>query len=115
MTVANIRLSPKIGVTPGERRLPQFVSADVSLFGDFSSAAESDQLDKTVNYSRVVEAVEAVASARPYNLIEALAYQIGRMVLEVFPVATQVTVRVRKIPKSLAEKADYVEVETHLP
>jgi dihydroneopterin aldolase len=114
MTIANIRLNPRIGVTPGERRLPQSVLADVLVLADLSAAAESDRLEKTVNYSKVLEAVEEVAGARPYNLIEALAYQVGRRVLELFPVE-QVTVRVRKMPRSLTEKADYVEVETHLP
>jgi len=114
ITIANLRLNPRIGVTPGERRLPQPVCADIRLSGDFGEAAATDQLERTVNYSRVVEVVEAAAAERPYNLIESLAYEIARQVRASFEVH-EVTVRVRKMPKSLMEKVDFVEVEIQVP
>ena len=114
ITVSNIRLNPKIGVTPGERRIPQCVFADVTMWGNFGSAAETDQLERTVNYSKVLETVEEVAGAQAYNLLETLAHRIGSRVLNVFPI-DRVSIQVRKTPKSLAGKADHVEVEIQLP
>ena len=110
LTLANIQLMPRIGVTPGERRLPQLCQADVTVYGDFSAAASTDELDNAINYSKIHAAVLGSSHEREYNLIETLAYQIARDVLRSFP-ATRVSVRVRKRPASLAGKLDFVEVE----
>jgi 7,8-dihydroneopterin aldolase/epimerase/oxygenase len=114
ITLSGIKIHPRIGVTPGERRLPQPCLADVDLYGDFAPAAESDMLDRTVNYSSVLRMVQDVAQAREYNLIESLAYSIGRRILLEFQ-AIRVNVRVRKRPMSLVEKLDCIEIEISCP
>jgi len=110
VTVAGIRLQPRIGVTPGERRLPQPCEADITLWGDFEAAAATDALDKALDYSRVLKIALETAHSREYNLVETLAYEIARKILRSFP-ADRVGVKVRKRPESLAEKIDFVEVE----
>jgi len=110
ITVSGIRLHPRIGATPGERRLPQPCQADVLLWGDFAAAASTDSLDKAVNYSKVIEFTLETAHAREYNLVETLAYAIARKLLQELPVA-RVVVRVRKRPASLMEKIEFIEVE----
>jgi len=114
ITVSGVRLRPRIGVTPGERRMPQPCQADVEVWGDFEAAASTDSLDKAVNYSRIVERVIETAHAREFNLLETLGYTIAREVLRAFP-AQRVRVRVRKRPESLIEKLDFVEVEVQEP
>lgn len=109
ITLAGVKLRPRIGVTPGERRLPQPCEADVTLWGDFGSAADSDSLEKAVDYSRVLEAIGATAQRREYNLIETLAHRIARDILESFPVK-RVEVRLRKRPASLQRQLEFVEV-----
>jgi dihydroneopterin aldolase len=108
--MAGIKLQPRIGVTPEERRLPQPCLTDVTLWGDFEAAASTDELDKALDYSRVLNVVLETAHSREYNLIETLAYEIARRVLRSFP-ADRVGVKVRKQPASLAEKMEFVEVE----
>lgn len=110
ITLARVKLRPRIGVTPGERRQPQQCDADVTLWGDFESSAHTDSLDKAVDYGAVLAAVLDVAHAREYNLIESLAHAIARRVLSAFPVR-RVGVRLRKYPASLAAGLDSVEVE----
>jgi len=110
LTLANVKLMPRIGVTPGERRQPQLCQADVTLYGEFAAAASTDELDKALNYSKIHATVLQSSHEREFNLLETLAYQIARDVLRSFP-ATRVDVRVRKRPASLADKLDYVEVE----
>jgi dihydroneopterin aldolase len=110
LMLANIRLMPRIGVTPGERRQPQLCQADVTVYGDFEAAATSDELDKALNYSLIHERVIETAHAREYNLLEALAYRIARDIRSAFP-ATKVNVRLRKRPASLSDKLDFIEVE----
>ncbi len=105
-----IKLRPRIGVTPGERRFPQACSADVAIWGDFEAAASTDDLADTLDYSSVLAKVIEVAHMREYNLVEALAYRIARGLLEAFPIL-RVNVKVRKQPASLIDKLDYIEVE----
>jgi dihydroneopterin aldolase len=110
LTLNGIKLQPRIGVSPGERRFPQPCHADVAVWGDFEAAASTDSLDKAINYSQVLATVLETAHAREYNLLETLAYRIARDVLQSYP-ATRVRVSVRKRPASLAAKLDHIEVE----
>ena len=110
LTLSGIKLRPRIGVNAGERRFPQACSADITICGDFEAAAATDDLAHALDYTRILERVEEVAHAREYNLIETLAYQVARAVLQAFP-AFRVHVKIRKLPAVLAGKIDYVEVE----
>jgi len=111
LTLANIKLMPRIGVTPGERRQPQLCQADVTIWGDFEAAAATDELQRALNYSKIYQKVMESAHAKEFNLLETLAYQVARDVLTSFPVH-KVNVRLRKRPASLADKLDFIEVET---
>ncbi len=114
ITLAGIKIRPRIGVTPGERRLPQPCLADVVIYGDFEAAASTDSLDRAINYSQVLLTVLETAVAREYNLLETLAYSLGRSILRAYP-AHRVVVKVRKRPMSLVEKLDFIEVEVEQP
>ncbi len=110
ITLAGVKLLPRIGVTPGERCMPQSCDVDVTLWGDFEAAASTDSLNRTLDYSEVLAKVIEVSHAREYNLLETLAYSISQEVLRCFP-ARRVTVKVRKRPASVADKLDFIEVE----
>jgi dihydroneopterin aldolase len=110
LALMGIKLRPRIGVTPGERRFPQACSADVAIWGHFEAAASTDDLADTLDYGSVLAKVIEVAHIREYNLVEALAYRIARALLEAFPVL-RVNVKVRKQPAALVDKLDYIEVE----
>jgi len=114
LALMGIKLRPRLGVTPGERRFPQACTADVILLGDFEAAAATDELAAALDYSRIVTRVIEVAHRREYNLLETLAYQLSRAVLEAFP-AQRVVVKVRKQPATMLEKLDHIEVEVEQP
>ena len=52
---------------------------------DLSRARRSDDLEDTVNYAAVVEAVRAAFTAQSYDLIERAAQAVCDAVLEGFP------------------------------
>jgi 7,8-dihydroneopterin aldolase/epimerase/oxygenase len=110
MTLAGIRLYPRIGVTAEERSVPQECQADLTLWGSFEAAAANDTLDRSVDYSQILSMAQKVAGAREYSLLETLAYGIVRSVLQSFPVA-RVRIKLRKRPLSLLKDLDFVEVE----
>jgi dihydroneopterin aldolase len=83
------------GALPAERELGQPFSIDLKLYCDLQPAGLSDDLSKTVDYSRVFTVVEEIVTGKPFQLIESLAEQIAAVILKEFPV-TRVLVRVRK-------------------
>lgn len=110
LSLVGVRLQPRIGVTPGERRVPQACSADITVWGSFEAAAAADDLTAAIDYTSVLEKIIEVAHGREYNLVETLAYRLARAVLQYFP-AQRVNVIVRKQPATLAGSLDHVEVE----
>ncbi len=69
------------GVFEFERRDGQEFVVDVVLHVDASAAAASDDLAHTVHYGELAEAVHAVITGEPVDLIETLAARIADVVL----------------------------------
>jgi len=114
ITLAGIRIYPRIGTNAEERSAAQECQADLTLWGDFEAAAATDALDKGIDYCQVLLTVQETANAREYNLLETLAYRIIRAVLQGFPVS-RVKVKLRKRPASLMDQIAFVEVEVQEP
>jgi 7,8-dihydroneopterin aldolase/epimerase/oxygenase len=110
MTIAGIKLYPRIGVTAEERSVPQECQADLTLWDNFEAAAAADALDQSIDYCQILSAVQKVAEVHEYILLETLAYRIVRSVLQSFPV-DRVRIKLRKRPSSLLKDLDFVEVE----
>ena len=110
ITLAGIKLFPRIGVTPEERSDPQQCEADLTIEDNFEGAAAQDSLDSSIDYSAVLDAVRKTAHAGEFSLLETLAYRIVRLVLQEFPVK-RASIKIRKRPAGLVDQIDYVEVE----
>ncbi len=91
-----VRFSAYHGVNPEERRQGQRFVVDVRLETDLRQAGIGDDLAQTVNYSSVYKRVKAIMEGPPRDLIETVAEEIARVLLTDFPIATAVTVTVRK-------------------
>lgn len=78
---------------------------------DLRRAGQTDDLDASVNYAEVYRCVCAECTARPYNLIEAVAEAIASTLLKRFPPVQAVKVRVKKPQAPLPGHFDYVGVE----
>jgi len=92
--LAGLELRGYHGATEEERREGQRFLFDVELTAD-ATAAQTDDLEDTVDYRQVVTAVREVSDARAYTLLEALAAATAETLLARFPVE-RVRVRVRK-------------------
>jgi len=110
LKLSGIKIFPRIGVTPEERAAAQECQADVVISGDWSGAAATDDLARSIDYCLVLEKVRETAASREYVLLETLAHAIKQSVLTGFPVET-VQVRVRKRPEVLRGMLDFVEIE----
>lgn len=77
LEVRGIRAVGRHGVLDEERRQGQPFIADIALAVDIASAASTDDLDRTVDYSVVAQAVYAELAGEPVDLIETLAQRIA--------------------------------------
>lgn len=102
------------GVNPEEKVVPQRFLTSVTIYSDILPAAESDDLDKTVSYSAVKKAVKNFVEGNCFDLIETLATRLARELLQDFPLAEGVKVKVKKPDAPMSGKFDYVAVETEL-
>ena len=93
ITMNGIDVYAHHGVHPAERELGQRFVIDVSLFGDWTAAARSDELDQALDYVAVHRRIREVTASTSFQLLEALAEVICEALLDEFPVArTLVTV-----------------------
>jgi 7,8-dihydroneopterin aldolase/epimerase/oxygenase len=84
-----------IGIYDWERGVKQRLEIDLEMWKDLRAAAKSDAIEDTLNYKSVAKRVLAFVEASQYRLVEALAGEIARIVLEEFEVA-RVRVTVHK-------------------
>jgi len=79
---------------------------------DSVPAAETDDLDKTVDYQLAYSIIEQVMVAEePAALIETLAYRAATRLIEELSVLESVSVKVRKRSVPLGGLCDYAEAE----
>lgn len=99
------------GVLSDEQSLGGKFEVDVDLHVDLSGGARTDDLQQTVNYERVYDAIKQLVLGKKYRLIEALAETIADGLLAEFKKVQNVVVRVRKPSAPVKGVIDYVEVE----
>ena len=84
------------GVNPEEKENGQKFILDIAMQADISRAAQTDDLNETVNYAAVRKTVNAVFTAQKYDLIERAAQVVCDAILENYPKVQSVTVELKK-------------------
>ena len=107
--VAGLRELGVHGVLPEEQSRPQPFEVDVELEVDLVTAGQSDELDDTVDYAAVSEAVSRVVKNERYQLLERLATRIGE-VCRTDERVSAVTVTIRKLHPPVRAMLDHVAV-----
>jgi dihydroneopterin aldolase len=97
------------GVLPEEQLRPQPFEVDIELLVDVAAAGASDDLDDTVDYSAVCEAVSRVVSSEQYQLLERLATRIAE-VCRADPRVETAIVEVRKMHPPVRALCNHVGV-----
>lgn len=98
------------GVNPEEKEKGQPFVADITAHADLSRASQTDDLNDTVNYSKMSKAVRKVMHEEKYNLIEKVAGRICEELLAEFPGISEVEVTLKKPRAPMSGDFDYVAV-----
>jgi len=99
-----------IGINDWEREKQQDILINISLFGDFRSAGDSDDIADTINYRTVTKKVIKHVETSKRFTVEALASDIARICLEE-PGVQRARVRVEKPGALRFARSVGVEIE----
>ncbi|HWQ93433.1 MAG TPA: dihydroneopterin aldolase, partial [Clostridia bacterium] len=106
ISIVDLEVFYSVGVTDQERAQPQRLHLTVHLTVDFTSAALSDRIEKTINYHQIVTDLLKFGENRSWKLIEKLAVNIADTLFATYhPQAVQVEVK-----KFIIPQARYVSV-----
>ena len=100
------------GVYEHERELGQHFYVDVEIIADLSKAGETDNVEETIDYSKVYGQVKSIIENHRFQLLEAASAHVANTVLKNYPLAEVVTVRIRKPSIPLTGQLDYIQMET---
>lgn len=98
-----------IGVYDWERKYQQRLIVDVELSADLTMAAQTDDVDKTLNYAEIAQGISDFAAKSQFKLIEALASHMVDWLLQTFPMLK--TVRLKLSKPDILANAKNVAVE----
>lgn len=94
--VEGIRLYGFHGCLDEEGKIGTEYNADVTVWGDLKYAAQTDELNDTLDYVTINKVVEAEVSVRA-KLIETVAERIITRILEEMPPVQKVKVKLSKL------------------
>jgi 7,8-dihydroneopterin aldolase/epimerase/oxygenase len=106
ITIKDLEVFYCVGVPDEERAKPQRLLLTIEMTFDFTSAAVSDRIQKTIDYYAVAQTLLNYGEGRSWKLIEKLSANLADMILNEFQ-PQAVTVEVKKF---VIPQAQYVSV-----
>jgi dihydroneopterin aldolase len=94
--IRDFRLNITVGIYDWERVAPQTVQFDLEIGISSTRAAQSDTIDDTIDYAKVVQRIEESLRDNKIGLLEKLAEHIAQLVRDEFK-APWVKVSVTKL------------------
>lgn len=96
ITLTNCAFFARHGVYSEEEALGQRFFVDAALRVDGGTSLEEDRIEGTVDYGVAFQVIEEIVMGRRRYLIEALALDIARGLLDRFPMVVDAQITVRK-------------------
>ncbi len=82
--IRELKIDTVIGIFDWERKIRQTVSLDIEMATDIREAARSDDIEDTLSYKDVAKRLIEFVEASDYELVEALAEEICRILRDEF-------------------------------
>jgi len=112
LIVSGIELFGFHGASAEEQARGNRFRIDLKIEGEFETALNTDRLEDSIDYSRVVKVVGEINRAKRYSLIESFADAIANGLLIRFSKIRKISVRVAKLdPPGLEEKVAWAAIE----
>jgi dihydroneopterin aldolase len=95
ITIVDLEVFYRVGLTEEERAQPQRLLLTLDINFDFSSAAVSGRIGRTIDYYEVTQRLLKLGEKRSWRLIESVATDVADKILSEFR-PENVTVEVKK-------------------
>jgi dihydroneopterin aldolase len=82
----DLRIDTIIGIYDWERRMKQTIIIDLEMGTDIRKAANSDNIDDTLNYKAVAKRLLSYVGDSEFELVETLAEKIAEIIMTEFKV-----------------------------
>ncbi len=86
LKIEKIKLWARVGVLEEERELGQLFSLDVFLWTDFENCTQKDEIESTIDYSRLVEILKYQSKKICCYTIEKYSNEILKIIDEEFQI-----------------------------
>lgn len=110
IVIKGLHCSVRLGVKKEEQEVRRNCEVDVTLFYDLSSAGKTDNLDLTINYSKIIDLIQELAQKVQYKLLESFGTRLFEEIFARTP-ATKIHLRVKKMNPPIEGRFQYVGVE----
>jgi 7,8-dihydroneopterin aldolase/epimerase/oxygenase len=97
ISIVDLEVFYQIGVTDEERAKPQRLLITVEMDFDFSAAALTDRLEKTINYFDIAQELLKYGQGRNWKLLEKLTANVADFIMTRFK-PEAVVVEIKKFP-----------------
>ena len=84
--LTDLRIDAVIGIWDWEKRNPQTISIDLEMQIDIKKTSQSDSIGDALDYKAVSKRVKQFIQGSQFNLIETLAENVAKIILEEFDV-----------------------------
>ncbi len=82
----DLRIDTVIGIYDWERRMKQTIILDLEMGTDIRKAANSDNIDDTLNYKAVAKRLMTFVGDSEFELVETLAERVAEIIMAEFAV-----------------------------
>ncbi|ENX01873.1 dihydroneopterin aldolase [Acinetobacter modestus] len=94
--IEGLKVDTVIGCFNWERQIIQPLMLDLTIHNDLTQAANSDELDDTLNYAQICELAAQVIQAAQPKLIEHAAQLVLENLFTTFPSIESISITIRK-------------------
>lgn len=107
----DIKLYGYHGVFEKEQEVGQYFHINIELTLELKQAGITDELENTVDYSKIYDIIRSINDNNKFRLIESLAHNISGEILSTFDKIKDITVQIRKPDAPIDGDFGWVGVE----
>lgn len=108
--IKDLKLFAYHGVNPEEKLDGQNFVLDIEVWLDLSVPCDSDNVDDTVSYAKIIKKVREVFTAEKYDLLEKAAQVVADTIFKEFPAVTECEILLKKPEAPIKADFGYVAV-----
>lgn len=109
--IKDLKIFAYHGVNQEEKENGQFFLLDIVCALDLSLPCQSDRVEDTVSYAKIIKAVIPAFTGAKFDLIERAAEETAQVILKNFPPIQSVEVTLKKPDAPVKADFGYVAVE----